>query len=142
MLYNTDMSDADKAEVPPSPPESQRGISWPERITAAFTVVLALATLALVGTAWFQHFDAVDAIEATKRLAAATEKAATDHREIASAELVLKYADILDRDRYTKITTDIQSHGSNYPLLARKTKGRCSKKMTLTLNNTSGYLKI
>jgi hypothetical protein len=81
-----------------------------ERITAAFTVVLALATLALVVTAYFQHMDAVVAIEETKkqhtdavaaiketeRLATATEKTATERWQISSAELVLKFLNIVE----------------------------------------------
>jgi hypothetical protein len=64
------MSDPDQIEAPPVPPSPQHRPFWPrlvagvtsERITAAFTVVLALATLALVITAYFQHTDAIDAI--------------------------------------------------------------------------------
>jgi hypothetical protein len=37
-----------------------------------------------------QHFDGVEAIEATKRLAVANENAAKDRRQTASAELILK----------------------------------------------------
>lgn len=49
--------------------------SWvnTDRITAAFTVVLAVATLALVITALIQHNDAVDAVHETERVAAAAE---------------------------------------------------------------------
>ena len=93
-----------------SPPvsQSQHRHSWArvravfasERITAAFTVVLALATLALVGTAYFQHNDALDAIQETKRLAVATENAARERRQVASAELVLKLRDKLDDSRF------------------------------------------
>jgi hypothetical protein len=127
-------SGSETADSSPSPPRSQRRYLTPEWLTVVFTILLAVATVvlagatvALVSTSIEQHRDAVAAIEETKRLAAATEKAGNDRREIASADLLLKYADILDRDRYTKITTDIQSHGSNYPLLASKTKGRRSK---------------
>jgi hypothetical protein len=116
--------DSAKAEAPPLPPEPKRAVSWPEWINAAFTVVLAGATLALVGTAWFQHKDAVEAIEATQRLAQATENAATDRQRISSAELILKFSDILESPHYAKILTDIESHGSNYPLLPRTKKGR------------------
>ena len=86
------------------------------RIIAAFTVVLALATLALVVTFYFQHQDSVEAIEATKRLAIATENAAADRRQTASAELILKIGAMLEEHRYDRITDDIQLHDSNYNL--------------------------
>jgi hypothetical protein len=119
------MSDAEKPPPSPaSPGQSQprpsrpriAALSTPDRITAAFTVVLALATLALVGTAIVQHFDTVDAIEATKRLAVANENAAKDRRQTASAELILKIDATLAEHRYDRITEDIQSHDSNYRL--------------------------
>jgi hypothetical protein len=107
------MSDAENSPSPPS-----RRPSWlrikADWITAAFTVILALATLALVVTAYFQHDDSVEAIEATKRLAIATENAAKDRRQTASAELVLKIAAMLAEHRYNRITEDIQSHDSKY----------------------------
>ena len=40
-----------------------------------------------------------------------------------SAELILKFSDILETSRYAKIVTDIESHGSNYALLPRTKKG-------------------
>jgi hypothetical protein len=52
-----------------------------QRITVAFTVVLALATLALVFTAIFQHNDAVKAIDATKRLAIAAENVVAESHQ-------------------------------------------------------------
>jgi hypothetical protein len=120
----------------PSPRRSRRQALWSrvaalctaERITAAFTIVLASATLALVGTAWFQHNDAVEAITATQRLAEATENAATDRRKISSAELILKFNDLLESPHYAKIVGDIESHSSNYPLLPRAKKGRLSNR--------------
>jgi hypothetical protein len=121
------MSDAEKVEAPPSPSspsQSQPRPLWvrikplfaAHRVTAAFTVVLALSTLALVITAYFQHIDAVDAIEASKRLAIATENAVTDRRQTASAELILRIDTMLEERRYDRITDDIQSHDSNYHL--------------------------
>ena len=86
------------------------------RITAVFTVVLALATLALVVTAYYQHKDAAEAIEAPNRLAAATENAAKERRQTASAEFVLKIDAMLDQHRFDRISDDIQSHNSNYHL--------------------------
>jgi len=85
-------------------------------------VVLAIATLALVGTAILQHFDTVDAVEATKRLAIANENAANDRRQAASAELILKIDAMLQDHRYDRITDDIQSHDSNYQLPKYKNK--------------------
>lgn len=52
---------------------------------AAFTVVLALATLALVGTAIYQHFDTLDAIRATNRFAKAAEDYAKEAKRLADA---------------------------------------------------------
>jgi hypothetical protein len=78
--------------------------------------ILAVATLALVVVAIVQHFDTVDAIEATKRLAIANENAAQDRRQTASAELILKIDATLEEHRYDRITDDIQSHASNYHL--------------------------
>src|SRR6266851_7611689 len=49
-----------------------------ELITLAFTIVLAVATVALVGTAIVQHFDTIDANRATNRLAKAAEDSATE----------------------------------------------------------------
>jgi hypothetical protein len=120
------MSDSDAA--PPSPPSSSqsqhRAALWARikplfaahRVTAAFTVILALATLALVVVAIWQHFDTVAAIEATNRLAIANENAAKDRRQTASAELILKIDATLAEHRYDRITEDLQSHDSNYHL--------------------------
>jgi hypothetical protein len=127
------MSDAEQPEAPPSP--SARSVTMPQitavftpdRITAAFTVVLALATLALVVTAYLQHVDSVKAIEATKRLAVATETAATDARKTESAQLLLKLDDVVQGSRFNKIIADIESHGSSYPLIARTKKGRTGR---------------
>ena len=77
---------------------------------------MALATLALVGIAIWQHFDTVDAVRATNRLAEASEHAAADTRRTASADFVMKIDAILDKPRFDKITDDIQSHNSNFPL--------------------------
>ena len=110
-----------------SPSARLRSLFSAHRVTAAFNVVLALATLALVVTAIFQHNDAVEAIEATKRLAIATETAGTDRRKTALAELLLKLDDILQGSRFNKIITDIETHGGNYPLIARAKKGRTGK---------------
>jgi hypothetical protein len=79
-------------------------------------VVLAIATLALVGTAILQHFDTVDAVEATKRLAIANENAAKDRRQTASAEFAMKIDAMLYQPRYDKISDDMQSHNINYRL--------------------------
>jgi hypothetical protein len=114
------MSDSDEAPAPSSPSQPL----WhriaaqftAHRVTAAFTVILALATLALVVTAYFQHRDAVEAIEATNRLATATENAASDRRHAASAEFILKMDEKLDESRFHKITEDIQSHKGNFHL--------------------------
>jgi hypothetical protein len=88
----------------------------PHWVTAAFTAMLALATLALVWTSIKQHGDAVDAIEAANRLATATEHAASDQRHAASAQFMLKMDETLDQPRFDKITDDIQSHKGNFPL--------------------------
>ena len=87
-----------KTEPSPSPaaPQPRPLRPWvvalftPHWVTAAFTIVLAIATLALVWTSIKQHGDAVDAIEATNRLATATENAAIDRRHATSADLILK----------------------------------------------------
>ena len=113
-----------ETEVPPSPAAWQpsplrvwiAGILTPHWVTAAFTAMLALATLALVWTSIQQHGDAVDAIEATNRLATATENAASDRRHAASAQFILKMDETLDQPRFDKITDDIQSHNSNFHL--------------------------
>ena len=102
------MGDSDEAPPSPlSPGQFQARPSWPrlftpDWITAAFTVVLALSTLTLVITSYFQHRDAVDAIQVTK--------------QTASAELILKLDNRLAESRYDKITEDLQSHDSNYHL--------------------------
>ena len=138
------MSEPEK--VPPF--QSSRLPTWPRlsalfttnRITAAFTVVLALATLALVVTAIFQHNDAVEAIEATKRLALATETAASDHRRTASAEFVLKFDARLDEHRYDKITDDIQSHDRKYILPKYPDKTDADVEEYISIFDDIGYL--
>jgi hypothetical protein len=73
------MSEAEKVPSAPSaqdPRRSRSRLFTPDWIIATFTVVLALATLALVGTAIVQHFDTVYAVKATKRVAIANENAA------------------------------------------------------------------
>ena len=77
---------------------------------------MALATLALVVVAIWQHFDTVDAVRATNRLAEASENAASDRRRMASAEFVMKIDAILNEPRYDKITDDIQSNNNNFHL--------------------------
>jgi hypothetical protein len=137
------MSDAEN--VPPSPP-SRRPL-WPriaapftaQRITAAFTIILALATLALVGTAIVQHMDAVDAIEATKRLATANENTAKDRRQIASAELILKIGTTLAQHRYDRIIDDIQSHDSNYRLPKYKNRTDADVEEYIGVFDDMGY---
>ena len=79
-------------------------------------MVLAIATLALVGTAILAHRDAVEAVEATKRPAIANENAANDRRQTASAEFTMKIDAMLNELWYDKISDDIQSHNSNYQL--------------------------
>jgi hypothetical protein len=117
------MSDSDPAPPAPSPPsQSRRSRFAADRVIAAFTVVLALATLALVVVAIVQHFDGVEAIEATKRLAVANENAAKDRRQTASAELILKINAMLEEHRYDRISDDIQSHDSNYHLSKYKNR--------------------
>ena len=133
-----------KAQVPSSAPSPTKP-SWSgafgpriaalftaDRVTAAFTVVLAAATLALVGTAWFQHNDAVEAIKATERLAQATENAAKDRQKISSAELILKFNDMLESPHYTKIVTDIESHGSNTPWSPERRKVEATERTLMS----------
>ena len=113
------MADAEKVgpvRPPPRQPKLWPRLFSPDWIIAAFTVVLAVATLALVGTAILQHFDTIDAVEATKRLALANEKATNDRRRTASAEFVMRYDGILNEPRFGKVTDDIQSHNSDYHL--------------------------
>ena len=90
--------------------------------TALFTGVLAIATIALVGTSIWLHTDTVEVLKATNRLAEATEKAAADRRQTASAEFILKIDAMLEEHRYDRITDDIQSHDSNYQLPKYKNK--------------------
>jgi hypothetical protein len=119
MVYNPGMSEAEQLPPPrPSPPPARRRIIpiTPDRVTAGFTVVLAIATLALVATAILQHFDTVDAVEATKRLAIANENAANDRRETASAEFAMKIDAILNESRYDAISSDIDENNSNFHL--------------------------
>jgi hypothetical protein len=94
---------------PPSQPQPSRPWFAPDRI-------LALATIALVGTAIWQHFDTVDAVRATNRLAEASENTAANTRRTASADLVMKIDAILDQQRFDKITDDVQSHNSYFRL--------------------------
>jgi hypothetical protein len=106
------MGDSDAtspSSSPPSQPQPSRPWFAPDRI-------LALAPLALVGTAIWQHFDTADAVRATNRLAEASENAAADARRTASADFVMKIDAILDQSRFEKITDDIQSHNSNFHL--------------------------
>jgi hypothetical protein len=143
MVYNPGMSEAE--QVPPpqsSPPPTRRRIKplfTPDRTTAAFTVVLALATLALVGTAIVQHFDTVDAVEATKRLAIANENAANDRRQAASAKLILKIEAMLRDHRFDRITDDIQSHYSNYQLPKYKNKSDADVEEYIGVFEDLGY---
>lgn len=139
------MSDTEKMEAPPALSSSSQPL-WPRiaaqftahRVTAGFTVILALATLALVFTAYFQHRDAVEAIQATQRLALATENSVTDRRQTSSATLVLKLDDTLEASRYQKIITEIESHGGNYPILIR-TQGRSGK---FTDSDIEAYISV
>lgn len=113
-----------ETEAPPSPaaPQPSPRRVWiaalltPHWATAAFTAMLVFATLALVWTSIKQHGDAVDAIEATNRLATATENAASDRRHAASADFILKMDEKLDQPRFDKITNDIESHNGNFHL--------------------------
>src|SRR6516225_11407454 len=119
MGCNPGMSEVEQLPPPRrSPPPGRRRMipftsDW---IIAAFTVVLAIATLALVGTAILQHFDTVDAVEATKRLAIANENASRDRRQTDSADFTMKIDAMLNEPRYAKISDDIESHNSNYRL--------------------------
>jgi hypothetical protein len=78
-----------ETEAPPSPTAPQpsplrvwiTALLTPHWVTAAFTAMLALATLALVWTSIKQHGDAVDAIEATNRFANAAQQSADAARE-------------------------------------------------------------
>jgi hypothetical protein len=125
-MPNEASSPATKAPTSPAAPEPSphprprrvwlAALLTPHWATAAFTAMLALATLALVWTTNKQHAEAVDAIEATNRLATATESAASDRRHMASAEFILKMDDTLDQQRFDKITDDIQLHNSNFHL--------------------------
>jgi hypothetical protein len=54
-----------------------------EKVTAVFTVVLGVATTALVITAIIQHGDALDAIQATNRFAKAAEDYANYTKSLA-----------------------------------------------------------
>src|SRR5690348_5497029 len=81
--------------APPPPPPPQHRSPWSrvwaallaERLPALFTAVLAAATVLLVVTAIFQQFGTVDALEATNRLAIASENAAADRRQALRAYL-------------------------------------------------------
>ena len=113
-----------KTEAPPSPAAPQpspmrvwiAALLTPHWVTAAFTAMLALATLALVWTSIKQHGDAVEAIEPSNRLATATEKAVSDQRHAASGQFILQQRAKLDQTRFDKITDDLQSHNSNFHL--------------------------
>jgi hypothetical protein len=95
---------------------SDWGYFTPEWLTTVFTIVLASATVALVWTSIEQHRDAVNAIETTKRLAQATEDAASERQQIASADFIFKINAMLEDHRYDRIVDDIQSHNSDYRL--------------------------
>ena len=115
---------AEGSASPPSPEQPQRRPTWPriggyftpEWLTTVFTIVLASATVALVWTSIEQHRDAAEAIAATKRLAQATENAASERQQIASADFIFKIDATLQDHRYDKIVNDIQSHNSDYHL--------------------------
>jgi hypothetical protein len=101
------MADAEKPEPAPAPPPPShvaRRSLW-ARIRPLFSphTILAIATLALVVVAIVQHFDTVDAVEATKRLAIASENAAKDRRQTTSADLILKIDATLAEHRYDKM---------------------------------------
>jgi hypothetical protein len=110
------MTDIGAPPPSPSPPSQPQPEHQPSRPWFAPDRILALATLALVGTAIWQHFDTVHAVRATNRLAEASENAAKDRRQTASAELILKLDAMLSEHRYDRITDDIQSHDSNHHL--------------------------
>jgi hypothetical protein len=118
------MRDSNAAPPLPSSPSPlpRRSLwAWVKPLFTAHSI-LALATLALVITAIVQHFDTVDAVEATKRLAIANENAANDRRQTASAELMLRIDAMLDDHRYDRIVEDIQNHVSNYHLPKYKSR--------------------
>jgi hypothetical protein len=134
------MSDSEQPEAPPSPSTSRP--TWPRAtavVIAIFTVVLALATLALVVTAIFQHYDAVEAIEATQRLAVATENASTDRQRTASAEFVMKIDTMLDDHRFDRISDDIDSHDSNYQLPKYTNKSDAGVNEYISIFENIGY---
>jgi hypothetical protein len=132
------MSEADQAPPPPSPPPARRRLTL-DGITVAFTGVLALATLALVGVAIWQHFDTVDAVRATNRLAEASENAASDRRRMASAEFVMKIDATLNEPRYDKITDDIQSNNSNFNLTKYSNKSDADVEEYIGIFDEIGY---
>jgi hypothetical protein len=101
--------------------------------------VLALATLALVVAAILQHFDSVEAIEATNRLAIANENAAKDRRRSTSAELILNINAMLEEHRYDRISDDIQSHESNYHLPKYKNKSDADVEEYIGIFEDMGY---
>jgi hypothetical protein len=49
-------------------------------------------------------------------------------QQIASAELVLKLADVLDNSKFEKLVTEIQTHDQNQPLLLRSEGGKAGGK--------------
>jgi hypothetical protein len=122
-----DMSDAQQPQAPASP-STIRPSAWP-RITAViiavFTAVLALATLALVVTAIFQHNDAVKAIEANSR--------------VSSAEFVMKLDAMLNDHRFDRISDDIDSHDNNYRLPKYTNRSDANVADYITIFDTIGY---
>jgi hypothetical protein len=112
------MSEAEQAPPPSSlpPPARHRIIPLIPDWLTTFTGVLAVATLFLVGTAIWQHFDTAEAVRAANRLAEANEKAAKDRRQTTSAEFISKTDAKLDQHRFDRITNDIQSNNGTYHL--------------------------
>jgi hypothetical protein len=49
-------------------------------------------------------------------------------QRVASAELVLKLADTLENSKFEKLSTEIQTHDQNYPLLLRSEGGKAGGK--------------
>jgi hypothetical protein len=109
-------------------------------MTTIFTGVLAVATLCLVVAAIWQHFDTVEAVRATNRLAEANETAAKDRRQTASAEFISKTDVALDQHRFDRITDDIQSHNSAYHLPKYPNKNDADVEEYITVFDELGYL--
>jgi hypothetical protein len=85
-----------------------------ELITAIFTVVLAAATVVLGIAAIGQHADTVEAIEATNRLAGATEKYTTESKRLAdAAELSAKNAEVTANAAKTSAETSQKEYVAN-----------------------------